>query len=77
MRRHGGQAQSGAEADAMDGHLVHAVFHRGEALRWRVAGSVTLSANCFTSIFSWSSSASRAAKCKAMVVSIKAGLDWG
>jgi hypothetical protein len=42
MRHHGGQAQGGAEADAVDGHLVHAVFHRGEALRRRVAGSVHL-----------------------------------
>jgi hypothetical protein len=42
MHRHGGQAQGGAEADAVDGHLVHAVFHRGEALCRRVAGSVHL-----------------------------------
>jgi hypothetical protein len=26
----------------VDGHLVHAVFHRGEALHRRVAGSVHL-----------------------------------
>jgi hypothetical protein len=26
----------------VDGHLVHAVFHRGEALRRHVAGSVHL-----------------------------------
>jgi hypothetical protein len=25
VRRHGGQAQSGAQADAMGGHFVHAV----------------------------------------------------
>jgi hypothetical protein len=42
MRRHGGQAQGGAEADAVDGHLVHAVFHRGEALHRRVTESVHL-----------------------------------
>jgi hypothetical protein len=39
-------------------------------------GVFTLSANCFTSIFSWSSSASRAAKCKAMMVSIRVELGW-
>jgi hypothetical protein len=42
VRRHGGQAQGGAETDAVDSHLVHAVFYRGEALRRRVAGSVHL-----------------------------------
>jgi hypothetical protein len=42
MRRHGGQAQGGAKADAMDGHFVHAVFHRSEALRRCVARGVHL-----------------------------------
>jgi hypothetical protein len=42
MRRHGGQAQGGAKVDAVDGHLVHAVFHCGETLHRRVAGSVHL-----------------------------------
>jgi hypothetical protein len=27
MRRHGSQAQGGAQADAMGGHFVHAVLH--------------------------------------------------
>jgi hypothetical protein len=75
MRRHGGQAQGGAEADAVDSHLVHAIFYHGEAPAGVSPGAFTLSANCFTSIFSWSSSASRAEKCKAMMVSIKVELD--
>jgi hypothetical protein len=62
VRRHGGQAQGGAQADVVGSHLVHAVFHRGKVLRRRVSLAFTLSANCSTSIFSWSSSASRAAK---------------
>jgi hypothetical protein len=33
VHRHGGQAQSGAHADAVSGHLIDAVFRRGEALR--------------------------------------------
>jgi hypothetical protein len=75
MCRHGGQAQSGAEADAVDSHLVHAIFYRGKALRRRVSRGVHLVSNCFTSIFSWSRSVSRAEKCKAMMVSIKVELD--
>jgi hypothetical protein len=31
VRRHGGQAQGGAQADAMKGHLIDAVFHRAKA----------------------------------------------
>jgi hypothetical protein len=42
VRRHGCQAQGGAEADAVHSHLVHAVFYRGEALRRRVSMSVHL-----------------------------------
>jgi hypothetical protein len=42
VRRHGGQAQSGAQADAMGGHFVHAVLHRGKALRRRVSAGVHL-----------------------------------
>jgi hypothetical protein len=61
VRRHGGQAQGGAQADAVKGHIINAVFHRGEAVRGVSPGAFTLSASCFTSIFSWSSSASRAA----------------
>jgi hypothetical protein len=42
VRRHGGQAQGGAEADAVNNHLVHAIFYRDEALRWRVSTNVHL-----------------------------------
>jgi hypothetical protein len=42
VRRHGGQAQSGAQADAVGGHLVQAGFHRGKALRRRVSAGVHL-----------------------------------
>jgi hypothetical protein len=42
VRRHGGQAQGGTQADAVSGHLVHAVFHRGKALRRHVSTSVHL-----------------------------------
>jgi hypothetical protein len=52
VRRHGGQAQSGAQADAVGSHLVHAVFHRGEALAGVSPRAFTLSANFSTSIFS-------------------------
>jgi hypothetical protein len=52
VRRHGGQAQRGAQADAVGSHLVHAVFHRGEALAGVSPRAFTLSANFSTSIFS-------------------------
>jgi hypothetical protein len=42
MHRHGGQAQGGAEADAVDSHLVHTVFYHGEALRRCVSRGVHL-----------------------------------
>jgi hypothetical protein len=42
MRRHGSQAQGGAQADAVGSHLVHAVFHRGKALRRRVSTGIHL-----------------------------------
>jgi hypothetical protein len=42
MRRHGGQARGGAQADAVGSHLVHAVFYRGKALRRCVSTSVHL-----------------------------------
>jgi hypothetical protein len=42
MRRHGSQAQGGAQTNAMDGHLVDAVLHRGKALRRRVATGIHL-----------------------------------
>jgi hypothetical protein len=59
--RHGGQAQSGAQADVVEGYFVNTAFHRGKADRRLSPGAFTLSASCFTSIFNWSSSASRAA----------------
>jgi hypothetical protein len=61
VHRHGGQAQGGAQEDAVEGHLIDTVFHRDNAVCRRVPGAFTLSASCFTSIFSWLSSASRAA----------------
>jgi hypothetical protein len=42
MHRHGGQAQGGAEADAVDSHLVHSIFYRGKALHRRASRSVHL-----------------------------------
>jgi hypothetical protein len=59
--RHGGQAQGGAQADAVEGHLIDTVLHRGNAVCRRVPGAFTLFASCFTSIFSQLSSASQAA----------------
>jgi hypothetical protein len=38
VRRHGGQAQGGAQADAVEGHLIDTVFHRGNAVCRRVPG---------------------------------------
>jgi hypothetical protein len=61
VHRHGGQAKGGAQANAMKGHLIDTVFHRDNAVRRRVPEAFTLSASCFTSIFSQLSSASRAA----------------
>jgi hypothetical protein len=40
VRRHGGQAQGGAQADAVESHLIDAVFHRGNASCRRVPGSI-------------------------------------
>jgi hypothetical protein len=42
VRRNGGQAQSGAQADAMGGHFVHAVLHRSKAPRRRISAGVHL-----------------------------------
>jgi hypothetical protein len=42
VRRHGSQAQGGAEADTVNGHLVHPIFYRGEALCRCVSRSVNL-----------------------------------
>jgi hypothetical protein len=61
MHSHGGHAQGGAQANAVEGHFIDTVFHRGDAVCRRVPGAFTLSASCFTSIFSWLCSASRAA----------------
>jgi hypothetical protein len=52
VRCHGDQAMGGAQANAMKGHLIDAVFHRGNVGRRRVPGAFTLSASCFTSVFS-------------------------
>jgi hypothetical protein len=42
VRRHGSQAQAGAQMDAMEGHLVDAVFHRAKASFWPISRSVHL-----------------------------------
>jgi hypothetical protein len=42
MRRHGVQAQGGAQADAVKDHLIDAVFHRAKASFQCVSGSVYL-----------------------------------
>jgi hypothetical protein len=76
MRRHGGQAQGGAKADAVDGHLVHAVFHRSEALSRRVARSVHLVSHLLYQRFQLVKLGVAGWKCKAVVVSIKVKLDW-
>jgi hypothetical protein len=38
VHRHGGQAQGGAQADAVEGHLIDTVFHRDNAVYRRVPG---------------------------------------
>jgi hypothetical protein len=48
----------------MGGHLVDVVLHRSKALRRRVTVCVHLVGHCSTSVFSWLSSASRAARSK-------------
>jgi hypothetical protein len=40
VRRHGGPAQGGAEADAVNSHLVHAIFYHGEAVCRRVSRGI-------------------------------------
>jgi hypothetical protein len=42
VRRHGSQAQGGAQANAMGGHLINAVLHHSKALRRRVTAGVHL-----------------------------------
>jgi hypothetical protein len=37
VHRHGGQAQGGTQAEAVNSHLVDTVFHRSEAVRRRVS----------------------------------------
>jgi hypothetical protein len=59
VRRHGGQAKGGAQANAMKGHLIDTVFNRGMRSAGVSPGAFTLSASCFNSIFSQLSSASR------------------
>jgi hypothetical protein len=73
VRCHGGQAQGGAQADAVNGHLAHAA-RRSAGVSPR---AFTLSANCSTSIFSWLSSASRAAKYKVMAINIRSQIGFG
>jgi hypothetical protein len=58
MRRHGGQAQGGAQADAVNGHLIDAVFHAPRRASGVSPGAFTLSASFSTSAFSRLSSAS-------------------
>jgi hypothetical protein len=62
VRRHGGQAQGGAQADAWRATSSP----RSSTAAMRSAGvspgAFTLSASCFTSVFSWLSSVSLAAK---------------
>jgi hypothetical protein len=71
MRRHGVQAQSGAQANPMGGHLIHAVLHHGKALHQRVSAGVHLVGQLLHQHFSWLSSGSRAVKCEIKVISIK------
>jgi hypothetical protein len=42
VRRHGDQAQGGAQADAVNSHLVDAIFHCSEAVRRRVSWGIHL-----------------------------------
>jgi hypothetical protein len=58
MRPHGGQAKAGAQADAMKDHLIDTVFIAAMRSAGVSPGAFTLSASCFTSIFSQLSSAS-------------------
>jgi hypothetical protein len=71
VRRHGGQAQVVPKRMPW----VATSSTRCSIAARRSAGvsprAFTLSANCSTSIFSWLSSASQAAKCKKKVISIK------
>jgi hypothetical protein len=62
MHRHGRQALGGAQADAVSSHLVHAVSTAARRSAGVSPRAFTLLASCSSSIFSWLSSASRAAK---------------
>jgi hypothetical protein len=71
VRRHGGQAQGGARRMpwvAISSTRFSTAVRHSAGVSPR---AFTLSANCSTSIFSWLSSASRAAKYKLKVISIK------
>jgi hypothetical protein len=61
VRRHGSQAQGGAQTDAMQGHLVDAACHRAKANFGVSPGVFTLFASFSASTFSRLSSASRSA----------------
>jgi hypothetical protein len=52
VRHHGGQAQGGAQVDAVEGHLVDSVFHRAKASFGVSPRAFTLSASFFISAFS-------------------------
>jgi hypothetical protein len=52
MRRHGGQAQGGAQADAMKGHLIDVSSTVPRRASGVSPGAFTLSASFSTSAFS-------------------------
>jgi hypothetical protein len=60
-RRHGGQAQGGAQMNAMQDHLVDAAYHRAKATSGMSPGAFTLFPSFSASAFSPLSSASRSA----------------
>jgi hypothetical protein len=62
VRRHGGQAQGGAQTDAMQGHLVNAATTAPRRTSCVSPGAFTLFASFSASAFSRLSSASRSAR---------------
>jgi hypothetical protein len=76
MRRHGGLAQGSAEADAVDSHLVHAVFYRGEAVHRRVSKSVHLVSQLLHQHFQLVKLGVLGCKVQGNDVSTKVELDW-
>jgi hypothetical protein len=61
VHRHGSQAQGGAQADTVEGHLVERSSTAPRRASGVSLGAFTLSASFFTSVFSQLSSASRSA----------------